>query len=447
MLRYGDGTPFPFVENVLAILEDAVAGCAEMFAAATELDRQRETAAAVRRVVEEEGARLVALEQAFVKAAELPAPRDPAIAVSQQAARRAVAASQRLLRDARKELDDIAARQAAEPAWEPLARRVHLAAVRFFERQSLPGTLWNWSWDVLGAASRAEATGHAAPFEVAFELEVAPVWRAPVRIGVLGAGLVLQLPMRKMFGAPQVAATKLDGLFLVQAAVDGKGRSMLLRERATPSAGWRIHVPAQGAARCHLVDRDGRSDGPEFELARDEHLDRLWTAIDAEIAAMHAKRHARDVRLGGQPLTAIAEITTAPRTILDILAPIVRAIRAHSRMPGELVLKRDVADGVRAELYVSRQAIVAHYAELPPEYRRYFDDGGFGRDFTEPPPPASDPRTSAPRFARASQAQIPPPQMSPQVPPRIPPHAPAPSPLAVASPPRRSSFARPESCS
>lgn len=428
MLRYGDGTPFPYVENVLAILEDAVAGCAEMFASAADLDRQREAAAAARRVVEDEAARLVALEHAIVKAAEVPASSDPAIAVSQRAAQRAVAATQRLLRDARKELDEIAVSKAAEPAWEPLAHAVQEVAARFFEKQSLPGTCWDWQWDVTGAAARAEATGHAAPFQVAFELEVTPVWRAPVRVGVLGAGIVLQLPARKMFGAPQAAATKLDTLFIVQASVDAKGRSLLLRERATVSPGWRIEVPAQGAVRCHLVDRDGRIDGPEFELARDEHLARLWTAIETEIAAMHTKRHTREVRLGGQPLAAIAEITTAPRAILDILAPIVRAIRAHSRMPGELVLKRDVADGVRAELYVSRQAIVAHYAELPPAFRRYFDESGFGRDFTEPPPEVTVPRATMPRFARASQPQMPPPTPTP-------------------APARRSSFARAESCS
>lgn len=406
MLRYGDGTPFPFVENVLAILDDAVSGCAGMFEAASDLDRQREDARAARRVVDEETRRLRALEES-VSAATTDARNvaDPSAAVSRRTAQRAVLAIQRVVRDAEAELDQFASVKAAEPAWEPLAKQVLAAAARFFEQQCLPNTCWTWEWTADGTRATATAQGHAAPFQLAFDLDVAPVWRAPVRCGVLGAGIVLQLPARRMFGAPAVAATKLDTMFLVHAAVDANGRSMIIRERATPSVGWRIQIPAQGAARCNLLDRDGRIDGPEFELASDENLQKLWIAIETEVTTMHRNRHTRQVLLNGQPVTTIADITATPRAILEVLAPIVRAIRLHSRSgAGELVLKRDVADGVRAELYISREAIVARYAELPPEYKRFFDDAGFGRGFTEPPAAI----ITGPRFARASAPQLPP---------------------------------------
>lgn len=435
MLRYGDGTPFPFIENVLAILEDAVASCADMFGAAIELDEQREQARAARRVVEEEARKLAALEQSMIGAATeaMPASDDGAT-VSQRASQRAIAAVQRAVRDAHKDLEQLAQTKGAEPAWEPHAARVHATTARFFERQSLPGTGWTWSWDATGTDARAEATGHATPFSVTFDLDVLPVWRAPVRIGVLANGIVLQLPARRMFGAPSAAPTELDRLFLVRASVDADGRSLLVRERATASTGWRIVMPAQGAARCHLVDRDGNVDGPEFELARDEQLHKLWAAIDNEITTMHRGRRARELLLAGQPIAQIADPTAAPRAILDVLAPIVRSIRAHSRVPGELVLKRDVADGVRAELYVSREAIVAHYAQLPAEYKRFFDESGFGRGFTNPPEGAETTQP-IPRFARASQQHLP--QAAPTAQLAAPPPPPLPS--------RRRSFARLES--
>lgn len=444
MLRYGDGTPFPYVENVLAILEDAVSACAAMFEAASELDHQREDARAARRVVDEEARRLRALEQSVANAtAEARNVSDPDAAVSRRAAQRAVAAIQRAIREGEAELDQIAAVKAAEPAWEPLAQKVHAAAARFFEQQSLPNTCWTWAWTAEGVRASAVAHGHATPFQLAFDLDVAPVWRAPVRCGVLAAGIVLQLPTRRMFGSPAVAATKLDPMFLVHAAVDANGRSMVIRERATPSTGWRIQIPAQGAARCHLIDREGRIDGPEFELATDEALQKLWTAIEAEVTTMHRNRHARELLLNGQALTTVADITGTARAILDVLAPIVRAIRAHSRGAGELVLKRDVADGVRAELYISHEAIVARYAELPPAYKRFFDDAGFGRGHTEPADGVA--LLQAPRFARASQPQLP-----PQPPPPPPQQQPQPAqqaqPAQPAQPPPRRSVPRLDSC-
>ena len=409
MLRYGDGTPFPFTENVLATLEDAVSTCAEMFNAATELDRQREDARAARRVVEGEAKKLVQLESSIMAAtADARGAND---SVAQRAARNAVAQTQRAIRDAQRELDQIAAKKAADPAWEPLAENVNAAAARFFEKQSLPNTAWTWTWDATGDNQRAhaDAQGHAAPFQLAFDLDVSPVWRAPVHVKVLGAGIVLQLPVRRMFGTPAAAATKLDAMYLVQASVDATGRNMLIREKATASGGWRIHIPAQGSARCHLVNKDGQIDGPEFELQRDEHLNRLWLAIETEITAMHKNRHAREVILNNQSIAAIADVTVAPRAILDVLGPIIRAIRAHSRGSGELVLKRDVADGVRAELYVARETIVARYADLPLEYKRHFDDAGFGRGHTDIVDIASITKPlPAQRLARGSAPQVPP---------------------------------------
>jgi hypothetical protein len=84
-------------------------------------------------------------------------------------------------------------------------------------------------------------------------------------------------------------------------------------------------------------------------------------------------------------------------------------------MPGELTLKRDVADGRREELYVSRANLTALYGSLPGEYRRLLDAAGFGRGLTtgiaelaaQASQPAIPARGTPPPPARSSAPAIP----------------------------------------
>ena len=53
-------------------------------------------------------------------------------------------------------------------------------------------------------------------------------------------------------------------------------------------------------------------------------------------------------------------------------------------MSGELVLKRDVGDGRREELFVPRSELAAQFVRLPPEYRKPFEDMGITSEETKP---------------------------------------------------------------
>jgi hypothetical protein len=70
--------------------------------------------------------------------------------------------------------------------------------------------------------------------------------------------------------------------------------------------------------------------------------------------------------------------------LLSQLTPLARTIRERSRVHGELVLKRDVAGGRREELFVPRAQLSQHFAKLPPEYRRPFEDMGVSGEDTQP---------------------------------------------------------------
>ena len=70
--------------------------------------------------------------------------------------------------------------------------------------------------------------------------------------------------------------------------------------------------------------------------------------------------------------------------VLAQLTPLARTIRERSRVHGELVLKRDLGGNRREELYVPRAQLSQHFAKLPPEYRKPFEEMGVTGEDTQP---------------------------------------------------------------
>jgi hypothetical protein len=147
MLRYGDGTPFPFGEDFLDILVDAVDTCTAMFEAADELEQRRAKARESKRHIDSEERELELLEKSIAMAV---APAEPSTAIgakaSQRAAQKAFAAAKKTSDASRAQLDKRRAAEAAEPPSDRAAGHVHDIAARFFERRCLPQTRWTWSW-------------------------------------------------------------------------------------------------------------------------------------------------------------------------------------------------------------------------------------------------------------------------------------------------------------
>jgi hypothetical protein len=190
--------------------------------------------------------------------------------------------------------------------------------------------------------------------------------------------LIVHLPRRRWLRAPVETAIPLGRCLLASARHDDRGRELVIRR--PDGSGWRIDMPRDGQPSAATLDRRGRASGTA--LVSETELAPLIGAIDRELATSRLPRHARDVLLDGTRLTEVDDTTLAARALLGELAPAVHAIRQRSRMPGELTLKRDIADGRREEIYISRASLTARYASLPTEYRRLLDDAGFGRGLT-----------------------------------------------------------------
>lgn len=384
MFRYGDGSPFPFEENFIDIMAAAVESCAAMFTAAAELEALRAKARDAKKEADEEGRRLGALEKS-IEAAVFPARPSAAkeATITQQTAQRLLAAVKSAINGSRVQLEKHAASAAAEPRPDRSAQQVQAAAGRFFERTQLPNTSWTWRWHAGDGLASAEASCRSGRFGATFDLELEPAWRTPVRCGALAAAVTALLPKKRAFGKPAPARVLLDKCVLVRAQLDGNGHQLLVRESAQRSAGWRIHLPERGIPSCTPLGADGKALGPEVEIEGDHGgLNRLIEAVDAAMDAMREQRKAREVTLGDAPLVTIGDPTVAPRALLEQLTPTIRAIRAKSRVPGEMCLKRDIADGRREEVFLPRAAIAAKFARLPAEYRHFFENAGLAREDT-----------------------------------------------------------------
>lgn len=410
MLRYGDGTPFPFEDGFLDMLVDAVEACTAMLAATADLDRKRAEAEAVMREIGEEERRLVLFERTIAAACTPDSDGKPTPAVL--AAEQTRNAMRTAVEQSREQLRQISAVQAAPPSWRGTAQRVHTAAGRFFTQRLLPATRWAWAWDASGDAAHAEAASQDPRFRIVFDLELPAAWQAPVRIDALAPNLIVQLPRHRWLRSTIETAIPLGRCFLVAARHDERGRELVIRK--PDGAGWRIDLPQDGQASAAALDRRGREVGSC--LVRETELAALLTALDRELPTMKLPRQPREVLLDAAAVTEMADTTLAARALLEALGPTVREIRQRSKMSGELTLKRDIVDGKREELYISRAALTAAYANLPDEYRRLLDQAGFGRGLTTgiaelaseapAPAPARPAPAPAPAAARSSSPAL-----------------------------------------
>ncbi len=417
MYRYGDGTPFPFEENFIDIVAAAVESCAAMFASAAQLDQLRARARDAKRDADQEGAKLAALERSIEGAVSLSQPsvaKDATLV--QQTALRALEGARHAIATSRAALEKRTVAAAAEPRIDRAMQTSFAAAAAFFDRHQLPRTAWTWSWKAnVGAA----ATAFAARFTITFDL-IEPPWTGPARVGALVPGLVAKLPRKRLIGKPAPAKIHLDKAALVEVERDGEELALVIREQAQkPSVGWRLTMDrvAASTVTCAMLDEDGKPIGVETELGGEDAvaISRLAAAVVEAMQPALAQRRTREVMIGKVALRTLSDPGEPGRALLELLSPTIRTMCQKSRVPGEISLKRDIADGKREELFVSRVLLAAKYASLPPEYRKLFDAAGLGRDVAS----KDDEETDTDRRPE-QRASVPPP---PPLPLRAAPHA------------------------
>jgi hypothetical protein len=401
MYRYGDGSPFPLDENFIETLTTAVETCTNAFVPLTELDGRREKAREVRREADKELSRLADLEATVIGSLVPFVPADnKKPSLTQQVSQKITVGVKTAVTEARRQVEGRVAQTEALAAARTAADGVIKALRPFFEEQQLPNAKWIMSWDVRGAEPSANAVATAGRISASFTLAPDP-YRAPIRVEQLCEGVVVHMMKKGVFGKAKPAPIDLGKYVVVAFERNAHETMVALKENANKSAqGLRFAVTEVGATWVSITaagDADGEANPLDPEDVRPVRA--LAEKANAALKDLLLRRTLVDLSLGATALSDLEEPRIIPLELLAQLTPLARTIREKSRASGELILKRDIGDGRREELFVPRATLAAQFARLPAEYRRPFEDMGITNEETSPAivigrPPAS-PRAGA----------------------------------------------------
>jgi hypothetical protein len=278
-----------------------------------------------------------------------------------------------------------------------------LKALRpFFEEQQLPNAKWIMSWDVRGAEPSANAVATAGRISASFTLAPDP-YRAPIRVEQLSDGVIVHMMKKGVFGKAKPAPIDLGKYVVVAFERNHLETTITLKENPNRTAlGLRFAVTEVGATWVSITAA-GDADGDPNPLDS-EDVAPVRTLAEKAHAALKDLLHRRtlvELSLANTQLADLDEPRIIPLDLLAQLTPLARTIREKSRMSGELILKRDIGDGRREELFVPRATLAAQFARLPNEYRRPFEDMGITNEETSPaiqiPPQRPGPPAPPPR--------------------------------------------------
>lgn len=377
MYRFGDGTAFPLEENFIDTLTQAVEACTQAFSPLAELDARREKAVVAERDSHREVDRLVELQQVVETA--LGQFISGSGGLAQATAHKIVQATKQSVIAVKSQIEGRARALLADAEPRTASDKVQTAMSPFFERTELPGTTWVSSWDGRGTAARAEAVSTSGRLQAAYTLDLSGMWQQPIRNDVFAADAVVHLVRKRTFGKAKPTPIDLSKMLMISIEQRARETVLGMREGIKTQAGYRF-VLAEDGATFTTIGLTGELDGDAQAVGDEDlpNLRRLSEGAVAQLATLRARRTVRELRYSGEALAQLSEPKKLPLELLAQLTPLCRALRDRSPIAGELVLKRDIGDNRREELFVPRAQLAARFQPLPPEYRRPFEDMGLG---------------------------------------------------------------------
>jgi hypothetical protein len=396
MYRYGDATPFPLEENFIETICAATDACVALFRADIRAEERRRRADAAgqeaRAELEKLGLVARAIENALRPVLASGKPGTPA----EQSALKIAQSAATILKASRAGVDKRRDAVQREMLQTELDTTLVEAVGELLLRHQLPRTQWSahWVWSVeSGAASctlRSQTAGAELDAEYRAAIPAASRWARAVRVSELEADLAIELQretgwLRKH---PRMRAESLDRMWITQVDITPQRSSFVLRRHARkPAEGFLVVMRAEDQALPTIsrVSDEGRVDGKPLTIAGDgaHALERLWIHVEHGMDSLRKHRAALvSATQAGQPIERASSPRRVGEAIVDTLAPIIREMRLRSRVPGELILKRDTGDGRREELFLPRAELEGRFADLPDSHRRYFEAVGLANDAT-----------------------------------------------------------------
>jgi hypothetical protein len=409
---YGDSTHFPFDINFVELIRHAV-DCG-----VTLMGAQHSIATAVDRsgnfdqLRKQERARMDAMSDAI---------KLTMTAFMSSHSERMVRTASRVLESARAVIESELAMLEGQASGEisntrATVERSREATFRAVESFVLRHDLPNTSVGLRLLAGEESYSGQAlvaTPFgiEAVFALQIPPAhdWGKMRRVAELSAGTEVHIPQESGWLSKRVAVApvKLDKLVVTEVAMASDRSLITLRRGPRSGSGFQLEVTAdaQPKATIRRLGEDGSpTPDPVIQLEGEDamHAMRLWNRVLDSTHDLAVRRQAMtSATFDGKPLREIEDPAAIATKLINVLAPIVQEIARRSGAPGELVLRRDLGEGRREEIYITKAELNEKVLTLPVTLRPVFDPF----ELSEGPRSPRAPAPSEPIFIDAEDVE------------------------------------------
>jgi hypothetical protein len=405
---YGDSTPFPYDVNYIELSRNAVDCSMQLLSA------QHAIASALARDDNQHQLRHTEQAQLVMVAETIEGALTPFLNADSDQMRRAAL---RALQSAKAGLEEERAegeRRAMEAAshTQHVIQRAGESAQRALEallaRHDVPETELGLTLNCAGEQGYTGEVAILTPFGVTatfgLRMDAEKAWSRPRRIADLVPGLEIHVPQHSGWISKRVemTAVKLDRSFLQSVRVAGAELELAISKSPNGGAGYRISLDLHGERGAHVtpLNENGMTDNdPPLVLDGEDgaRILELSQRVMESIQGLSTLRGSmRSVSLDGRPLEQLEWPETIAHRLIAQIGPVVQEIGRRSGAPGELVLRRDVGDGRRDEIYVTKAELWERLLVLPPERRAAFGVLGLGQPSLPPPSERPPPASSGP---------------------------------------------------
>ena len=389
---FADATPFPLAENFIDTLVSLTDACVALFRADVAAESRRAKAKEARAHADDELRKVESLQSWVEKAVSSLLPENPKSATGVEAAAAKIAKqAAATLKQTRANV--LRRRDAAIKValGYRVPNSIREPVERFMLTRQLPNTRWSIEWRAGTRTEPSSGKVHASSpqgVSAEFTTELAPggPWSGALRVKDLIGAASVSLPWP---GKPDKwLNARLHKYVVTEVDATPKRESFTLRKSAKkPSDGFHVlmrggqyatpvvtPISATGAALGASHALEGEPGKPVIALWRRllSGAPRLVALRDSVIA----------VRLLDQSIEELDSPSQLAEAMLNTVAPFVREMRIRSKVPGRLVLKRDLGDGTFEEISLPSDDLSAKITRLPPRFVRHFDAIGIGLDAT-----------------------------------------------------------------
>jgi hypothetical protein len=402
---YGDSTPFPYDIDCIELLRHSVDCCVQLLSAEHAIQLTRERSRHLARAQEGERAELGAIWDAVRGALTATGVSSERTARSMSRVRDAARAAlddelATLEREAQKDASQ--ERAIIDRAIETTCRAIETLLLK----HDVPETALGLRLTAGEEQYNAEVTLQT-PFGLDAVLTLAipqgHEWSRPRRIADFTPGMEVRLPQESGWLSKRVELlpVKLDRLFVSAVTLSEAQAAILLRRTPTAGEGFQLRITLEESPRVLLtaVPESGIMDSePPLPLEGEDRIQvlKLWSCIGDSTASLPMRRQSLiAAHFEGISLTTFEAPASIAARLIALLAPIVQEIGRRSGAPGELVIRRDLGQGRREEVYITRAELEQKILVLPPDLRSAFDPLGLVAAPPRPPSSAPPPRLAA----------------------------------------------------